>query len=201
MRKSRDLDTSYAAFPYTRPEVKTFLERLAGQYRRACGERLVVTSMTRPKSRQPANASRHSVHPTGMAIDLRKSRRARCSSWLERVLIQLERRGILEATRERYPPHYHVAVFPKLYERYVAQLTEKLGKARVAKSKDRGSQAWASVATAHAVVNRVRHGQSLWSIARRYETSVRNIQRANDLSKSRIYPGQMLRIPANLSGS
>lgn len=38
-------------FPYARPAVKTFIERLARQYRAACGEALVVTSLTRPTSR------------------------------------------------------------------------------------------------------------------------------------------------------
>ena len=45
------------SFPYARPEVRTFLGRLASQYHSACGERLVVTSLTRPTSRQPRNAS------------------------------------------------------------------------------------------------------------------------------------------------
>src|SRR5690349_22218146 len=50
------------SFPYARPQVRTFVERLAKQYRNACGERLVVTSLTRPTTRQPRNASPLSVH-------------------------------------------------------------------------------------------------------------------------------------------
>ena len=61
------------SFPFGRPAVKLFIERLSAQYRRACGEQLVVTSLTRPIGNQPRNASRRSVHPTGMAIDLRRS--------------------------------------------------------------------------------------------------------------------------------
>jgi hypothetical protein len=64
--------TSGATSPSrTRVETDLFVKRLAGQYRAACGERLVVTSLTRPASLQPRNASDRSVHPTGMAVDLR----------------------------------------------------------------------------------------------------------------------------------
>lgn len=38
-------------FPYVKPATRTFVERLAEQYRRACHERLVVTSAIRPDSR------------------------------------------------------------------------------------------------------------------------------------------------------
>src|SRR5688500_19233304 len=41
------------SFPYARPEVGTFLERLGAQYREACGEKLVVTSLTRPLANPP----------------------------------------------------------------------------------------------------------------------------------------------------
>jgi len=100
------------SFPYARPEVKTFLEQLSSAYRAACGEPLVVTSLVRPITRQPWNASPISVHPTGMAVDLRRSDRHGCRQWLESTLLALEGEGMIEATRERWPPHYHVAVFP-----------------------------------------------------------------------------------------
>ena len=112
-----------AQYPYARPAVKLFVERLSQQYKAECGERLVVTSLTRPLSRQPANASDLSVHPAGMAVDVRRSKRASCRRWLERTLSSLERNGVLEATRERTPPHYHVAIYPGPYNRYVAGLT------------------------------------------------------------------------------
>jgi LysM repeat protein len=109
-----------AQYPYARPAVKLFVERLSEQYRSECGERLVVTSLTRPLSRQPANASDLSVHPAGMAVDLRRSKRSSCRRWLERTLSGLERKAVLEATRERTPPHYHIAIYPVAYNRYVA---------------------------------------------------------------------------------
>jgi hypothetical protein len=108
-----------ARWPYALLEVRVFIERFAAEYRAATGERLVVTSLTRPAARQPANAHPLSVHPAGMAIDLRVPANARARSWLENALLELERRGILDATRERRPPHYHIALFPGTYRAYV----------------------------------------------------------------------------------
>jgi len=95
---------------YARPQVRTLVERLAPAYHKACGEPLVVTSLTRALSEQPPNAHKFSVHPAGMAVDLRISRSAKCRAWLEGQLLQLESAGEVDATREKRPPHYHVAV-------------------------------------------------------------------------------------------
>lgn len=107
-----------------RPEMKVFVERLARDYRAGCGEPLIVTSMTRATSTQPRNAHRLSVHPAGMAVDLRVSRSADCRAWLEDTLMQMEARGLLDGIRERHPPHYHVALFPEAYMAEVAPLLE-----------------------------------------------------------------------------
>lgn len=122
VRSNRNILIENVSFPFARPEVKLFVERLGAQYRAATGERLVITSLTRPKSRQPRNASELSVHPAGMAVDLRIPRSVRGRRWLERTLLDLEDRIVIDATRERTPAHYHVAVFPRAYARYVAQL-------------------------------------------------------------------------------
>ena len=100
------------SYPYARPEVAVFLAQLGAGYHAACGERLVVTSLTRPITRQPWNASPLSVHPTGMAVDMRRSERRGCRQWMESTLLALEGEGMIEATREHWPSHYHVAVFP-----------------------------------------------------------------------------------------
>ncbi|HEX2187732.1 MAG TPA: DUF5715 family protein, partial [Longimicrobiaceae bacterium] len=110
------------SFPYARPEMLTFLERLGTQHREGCGERLVVTSLTRPLANQPGNAHRLSVHPTGMAVDFRVSQSAKCRAWLEGTLLSLEGRGVLDVTRERNPPHYHVALFTGEYAAHVERL-------------------------------------------------------------------------------
>ena len=94
-----------------------------GQFRclkAATGERLVITSLTRPLSRQPENASALSVHPAGMAVDLRIPASKWNRAWLEQTLLSLEDKAVLDVTREHHPPHYHVAVFPVQYEQYVA---------------------------------------------------------------------------------
>ena len=110
------------SFPYARPAIKLFLDRLGAQYHAATGDRLVVTSLTRPLSQQPENASALSVHPAGMAVDLRIPAGAKNRQWLEKTLVSLENRSVLDATRERHPAHLHVAVFPAEYERYAAKL-------------------------------------------------------------------------------
>jgi hypothetical protein len=112
-----------ARYPFAQPEVRLFIERLSAQYFAACGQKLVVTSLVRPTTRQPANAHRLSVHPAGMAVDLRVSPVAACRSWLERTLLSLEARGVLNGIREFRPPHYHVAVFPRPYREYVSRIT------------------------------------------------------------------------------
>lgn len=115
------LVTEGVSFAYTRPIVKLFLDRLAAQYHTAFGERLVVTSLTRPIALQPRNASPLSVHPAGMAIDLRIPSTAAKRAWLEQTLLSLENGGVLDVTRERRPPHYHVAVFPVQYGAYLTR--------------------------------------------------------------------------------
>jgi LysM repeat protein len=181
VRTNRDMDLHAVSFPYARPETRTFILRLAEQYRSACGEKLVVTSLTRPASRQPANASSRSVHPTGMAVDFRRSNSAACRSWLERTLLALEGEGVIEAVRENNPPHYHVAVYPKPYARYVEDLTNRQTATRFAQANVQEYQ--------------VRRGDSLWTIARAHGTTVDRLREENSLRGSRIYAGQLLRVP------
>jgi hypothetical protein len=107
-----------------RPETEIFIERLARDYRAACGEQLIVTSVTRPMSRQPRNSHRLSVHPTGMAVDLRVSQTAACRDWMEETLMAMESQGLLDGIRERNPPHYHVALFPDAYLAHIGPLLE-----------------------------------------------------------------------------
>ena len=181
LRSSRDFVLHDVSFPFGRPAVKLFVQRLGGQYRRACGEELVVTSLTRPLSEQPHNASTFSVHPTGMAVDFRTSLNSVCRYWLESTLLYLEAAGVLEATRERRPSHYHVVVFPKLYAAYVSEVMA------TARSGNRAT------ATSRYMV---RDGDSLWAIARRHGTTVPELRAANHIRGSRVYAGQLLTVPA-----
>ena len=168
-----DYNLHDVSYPYGRPAVKLLIERLSRQFRSACGEQLTVTSLTRPLNAQPSNAHDQSVHPTGMAIDLRPPGSRQCRNWLERVLLSLEGAGVLEATRERSPAHYHIAVFPGQYERYVRNLQ----------------------ANTDPRVYTVQKGDALALIARRTNTSVESLVSTNDLTGDLIYPGQVLRIP------
>ncbi len=171
------------SFAVARPAVKLFIERLSAQYRRACGEQLVVTSLTRPISNQPRNASRRSVHPTGMAIDLRRPYPGPCRDWLEDTLLYLEGASVLDATRETSPAHYHVALYPNPYTAYVARLTNT-----------QASMVTASID--QDTTYRVRRRDTLWRISREYDTTPEAIQRANGLRSTQIFPGQLLKIPA-----
>lgn len=173
--------------PYVLPAARTFVERLAAQYRSACGERLVVTSAARPKSQRLVNSVDRSVHPTGMAVDLRRPTNARCLSWLRTTLLSLEKRGVLEATEERNPPHFHVAVFPQEYQTYVSRGTSGTRMASASTSSGSGAR------TTERYV--VRKGDSIWSIARRLQVSMEDIQVANGLTSSRILAGQVILIP------
>jgi LysM repeat protein len=166
--------------PYVLPATRTFVERLAAQYRARCGERLVVTSAARPQSLRLANSTDRSVHPTGMAVDLRRPTDPRCLAWLRETLLHLERAAVVEATEERRPPHFHVAVYPRPYRRYV---------------QGRGGRVAPAVASAPAT-HRVRQGETLWSIARRHNTSVDRLRAANEVRGDRIVPGQVLVIPS-----
>lgn len=196
------LASGYVSFPYARPEVKLFVERLSDQYREACGERLVVTSLTRPMDRQPANASHLSVHPTGMALDLRRSARASCRQWLESTLLLLEDKNVLEATREKHPPHYHVSLFPNQYLRYLDS-KDALPRIQIAKAeaeetpKSTSSSKKSTVAKApsRSKKYKVGRGDTLWEIAQRHGVTVTTIKKANGIRSSRLRPGQTLSIP------
>ena len=111
VKSSGDLTVKGASFPYVLPATRDWVTAFAEDYRDACKQPLVVTSGVRPAAKQPRNASPLSVHPTGMAIDLRRPR-GKCLTWLRRQLVAQERAGTVEATEERRPAHFHVAVLP-----------------------------------------------------------------------------------------
>lgn len=177
IQPSPTLDLHNVSYPMARPQVRLFLERLSLQYHNACGERLTVTSLTRPLNRQPANAVNRSVHPAGMAMDLRIPRNGKCRRWLENTLVSLEKADVLDVTRERRPPHYHVALFTQPYEAYVARLGGGAGEYTI------------------------RKGDTLSRIARRTGSSVSQLKAANGLRGDLIRVGQVLQIPGNMVAS
>ena len=173
-----DFQLHDVSFPYVLPATRTFVHRLAAEYHSACGKPLIVTSAVRPEAWQPPNSTPESVHPTGIAIDLHKPR-GRCLTWLRGVLKSLEDTGVIEATEEHYPPHFHVAVYSAPYKRYVERQT--------------GNEVM--VADGNPRQYEIRKGDSLWSIAHRYGTSVETLQQMNDLDGSAIMAGQTIMVP------
>jgi LysM repeat protein len=189
---SADFELHEVTYPYVLPETKLFVERLAAQYRSSCGEKLVVTSATRPENMRLRNASELSVHSTGMAVDLRSTKiSAACRKFLANTLVALEKSGVIEATRENTPAHFHVAVFPALYSRYVSALTQA---AAIAESSDESSGP--SNPELNLVSYLVRAGDSLWKIAVRHDTTVRALQDLNKIRGDKIRPGQVILVPS-----
>jgi len=181
----QDVELHDVSYPYARPAVKTFIDRLSNQYHVACGEKLTVTSLTRPIDKQPSNASSESVHPTGMAVDLRIPAAGKCRNWLEKTLLSLESDGVLDVTRERHPAHYHVAVFTQIYEQYVV-----------------GANVDSTpVATTQSGEYVVRRGDTLSVIADRTGSTVAQLRSANGLRGSMIRVGQKLQVPAKSRAS
>ena len=206
-----------AEYPYLLPSTIDFVHRFAAMYRNGCGERLVVTSALRPKSEQPRNSSPKSVHPTGLAVDLRKPG-GRCLTWLRGALLTLEREGVIEATEENNPPHMHLAVFGDRWQRWVRgelsptpaalAAAERAPEARPALAAAPAPVAKVAAASAAATAKAaakakpasarrytVRRGDSLWGIARRNGTTVARLKAANGLRSSTVRPGKRLVIP------
>jgi LysM repeat protein len=121
---TEDVDLDRVQYPFVLPQTLDFVTRLAAQYHAQCGERLIVTSGARPVDKQPRNAVAESVHPTGMAVDFHRPAQP-CVTWLRKALVELEEQGVIEATEERHPPHFHVAVLDRSPRQYAVNVDLK----------------------------------------------------------------------------
>lgn len=205
----RYMELHSVSFPYAVAETSLFLERLSQQYMATCGEKLTVTSLLRPANKQPVDAVAHFVHPTGMAVDLRIPQKSKCRSWLEKTLLAREKEQVLDVTRERFPPHYHVAVYTQPYAARVAALEAKARQSTtLAQTQATQEIAVSSILTSHQASDQTSHknyiarkGDSLWKIAANTGVSVAELRAANNLQSNRIVVGQTLHIPdaANIS--
>jgi LysM repeat protein len=196
-----DLTLDRAKFPFVLPNTKRFVDSLAAKYRAGCGERLVVTSGARPIDEQPRNASPESVHPTGMAVDIHKPAEP-CLTWLRKSLLALENAHVIEATEEKHPPHFHVAVLRQLREppiRALASSKPALGSStpnspatasRASSTSASGDVSLASTNTTY----RVRAGDNLWTIAERHNMTVDDLKKLNGLKSSRLKVGTELKL-------
>jgi len=163
--------------PYVLRSTRDWLSGFAERYHNRCGSALVVTSGARSIIEQPRNGSTKSVHPTGMAVDLRRPSGS-CLRWLRTALLDEERAGLVEATEERHPRHFHVAVFPSVPAvamRIASRTTTKPELERY----------------------RVRPGDTLWEIARRRDTTVHALKSINKLRSVTLVPGQTLLVPVD----
>lgn len=218
-----DGDTTYqltpsVGFSYATREAKQFVAAFAPQYFAACGAPLIVTSAARPTNRQPRNSNPYSVHPTGIAVDLRRPPAGACQTWLRKALAELEDQGYIEATEERRPVHLHVAVLTepgKLAALPPVGSDALAGVAPRAQRSD-GDLGPRPPAPAIRVSNpparrapdaggkplgvvtyRVREGDTLWDVARRNGVSVSALARANRRSARGVLKvGTVLRVPA-----
>jgi hypothetical protein len=200
--------TRGVGFSYATTEAREFITQFAPQYLAACGAPLVVTSAARPTSRQPRNANPHSVHPTGIAVDIRRPYPGPCLTWVRTALAELEARGFVEATEERHPVHLHLAVLKARGTRFkLPDLTNGVVVARQAPA-----PATTVTATANGDVSLpatvaadsdsrgrvylVRQGDTLWDVAQKTGVSVAALAAANHRNpKSVLKPGTTLKLP------
>jgi LysM repeat protein len=191
---TENLTLDKADYPFVLPNTKRFADSLAAAYHAGCGERLAVTSGVRPIDEQPRNASPESVHPTGMAIDVHKPS-GKCLSWLRANLLTLEARHVIEATEERHPPHFHVAVLSQLREPpvKVTASSARVGAATKAVTFAAGVVA-PPTATGKLATYRVRAGDNLWTIAERHNMTLSQLQNLNGLHSAFLKVGTQLKL-------
>ena len=201
-----DMTLEDVSYPFVLPKTKDVLNAFAKKYRASCGERLVVTSASRPRVEQPRNASLKSVHPSGMAIDFRRPT-GMCLAWMRTELVALERQGVLEATEERRPVHFHVAVLQRgkfaplapAVATATAQPTVPAGGGTIGPAltatMDSADGAVVSVPGATAPSTYlVKKGDNLSTIGGKVGATAGQLRLLNGLQSSVIRPGQRLRI-------
>lgn len=114
--------------------------------------------------------------------------------------------GVSETELTRLNPHLVRAMTPPGAKPYPVRIPDGRREAyaanfaaaqRVAAAEARVERQAEARRVASARRHTVRNGESLWTIARRYDTTVKRLQSANGLgARSRIRPGQRLVIPA-----
>ncbi|NUS46326.1 MAG: LysM peptidoglycan-binding domain-containing protein [Gemmatimonadaceae bacterium] len=198
--------TRGVGFSYATIEAREFITQFAPQYLAACGVPLTVTSAARPMSRQPHNANPHSVHPTGIAVDIRRPYPGPCLTWVRNALAQLEARGYVEATEEHHPVHLHIAVLRAPGARFT--LPDLTNGVRVARQPTTPASPVTTTANgdvrltaasndwARTRLYTVRDGDTLWDVAQKTGVSVNALARANNRSpRAVLRPGTTLKLP------
>ena len=159
------------SYPYVLPEVRIFAQQISEYLNEICGERMVITSALRPTSLKLINSVDDTVHPTGMALDIRRPPK-KCREWFEARIKYLEYKGAIQATREHQPPHYHVVVYPDQYATYVAYSISK-----------------------DLALYEVRGGDTLSTIAKRFGTTITELVILNSIDSPNVLRlGQKVRL-------
>jgi hypothetical protein len=209
-----DLTLDKVSYPFALPRTLDVLNVFAKKYHDACGERLVVTSAARPRTEQPRNASPQSVHPTGMAVDFRKPA-GNCLTYLRGELLALEKIGIVEATEERHPVHFHVAVLQRgafapaarvaaaspaivpspapvavVTDSAAGSLATDASEARADSARSKTNSGKTNSVKTYSV----KKGDTLDGIARRFKITVSRLRSLNAIRGSMIHPGQKLTV-------
>jgi LysM repeat protein len=194
---TEDMTLDDVSYPFVLPKTKEFLYAFAKRYHDTCGERLIVTSAARPTTEQPRNASPKSVHPTGMAVDFRKPA-GTCLTFMRGELLRLEDQGLIEATEEKHPVHFHVALLrpaPSAPVSAVANGEVTLPAAQgapIQKTATAGSASGQSSTKPSTYT--VRSGDTLWDIAKKFGLTVNRLKAINKLHGSALRPGQKLHL-------
>ncbi len=106
--------------PHVLPTTARFIYEIAEQFRTAGCGRLRINDATRLVSERPKNGSPYSVHPAGMALDVRVINLSeRCYAELNRLLHTAEAELQADVTREYKPEHFHVVVIPYEEVRFI----------------------------------------------------------------------------------
>lgn len=112
---------SARVIPYVIPSTRDFVLQLAYDFgQQGCGELVVNDALRVAGSIMPSAASSFSVHPRGMAVDIRVNGISeRCETWMNTYLMENEAEGKVDATREHWKvvrgqrvpnPHFHLVV-------------------------------------------------------------------------------------------
>ena len=107
--------------PYVLPQTKYFILGLAFDYGQAgCGDLVITDALRFSDGNMPSAASSFSVHPRGMAVDVRTNGITEyCKKWLNDYLTVRENRMSVDVTYEQWKtvrgrkvpnPHYHLVV-------------------------------------------------------------------------------------------
>lgn len=113
-------------YRYARPYTVRFLTRFASQYRAKFHDSFVVTSLIRTcdyqnrlrRSNSNAATCEETSHTAGSTVDLNKNTMTpKGREWARQVFLDLERRGLIQATEERGQPVFHIMV-RRAYAKY-----------------------------------------------------------------------------------